>query len=91
MGRWLSSGTLRRALLRDLFAFLARLGQPDRDGLFAAFHFTAFAAATAFCCPTFIAVHFALDVAPALFEYLRRLLAIVFLVKLSLISLSNST
>src|SRR6185312_4280746 len=48
-------------LLGDLLAFLARLGQPDRDRLLAAFHRAALAAFAAFELALLLAVHGALD------------------------------
>src|SRR3954447_6641648 len=47
-------------LPRHLLAFLASLRETDRNGLFAAFHFAALAAATALRLATLVAVHLVL-------------------------------
>src|SRR3954470_21035872 len=53
---------LKRLLLfRDLGAFLARLREPDGDGLFAALHLAALATFAALCRALLIPVHLAFD------------------------------
>src|SRR4051794_27186144 len=49
-------------LARHLLAFLARLRQSDRDGLLAALHLAAFAAAAALRGAALVTLHFAFDV-----------------------------